>query len=135
MDRTALILAILQGICFLILQGKALVVSRGKLDVFTNPNQTRCERNVQYCKDRRARCFDKDCCRCKCDREYSTFHSPGVTYEFKDGKPSYRFEGGETCVWNHYAHEGVSKNFCVEIISFIKHCESMFEKSSDFKVL
>ena len=135
MDRTALILAILQGICFLILQGKALVVSRGKLDVFTNPNQTRCERNVQYCKDRRARCFDKDCCRCKCDREYSTFHSPAVTYEFKDGKPSYRFEGGETCVWNHYAHEGVSKNFCVEIISFIKHCESMFEKSSDFKVL
>ena len=25
-----------------------------------------------------------------------------------DGKPLYRFDGKETCVWNHYAHEGIS---------------------------
>lgn len=108
MNKAGLISAILLGICCFISQGKALVVSRGKSDVFNNPNTTACERNVQYCRDRRARCFGQSCCKCKCVREFNTFHSPGVTYEFKDGKPLYRFDGKETCVWNHYSHEGIS---------------------------
>ncbi len=126
MNKAALILFISLGICCFVLLGKALVVSRGKLDVFSNPNQTKCERNEGYCKDRRARCFGNDCCKCKCNREYNTFHSPGVTYDFKDGKPSYGFNGKETCVWNHYAHEGVSKTFVSKLFcrnSFVNHCE------------
>ena len=103
-------LSILLGISCFLLQGGALVVSRGELDVFSNPNKTECEINERYCEERRARCFGNDCCKCECEREYSTFHSPGVTYTFKNGQPSYSFDGKDSCVWNHYAHEGLSKS-------------------------
>ena len=98
------------------LQADCLFVARGKLDVFNNPNRTKCQHNVRYCRDRRARCFGSDCCMCKCEKEFSTFHSPGVSYEFKDGIPRYRFDKKESCVWNHYAHEGITKILSIQII-------------------
>jgi hypothetical protein len=113
--KSALFLSIFLEISSFLLQGEALIVSRGVLDVFSNPNRTECEINERYCKQRRARCFGNDCCKCKCEREYSTFHSPGVTYTFENGKPLYSFDGKDTCVWNHYAHEGSSKYFVSEL--------------------
>jgi hypothetical protein len=124
--KSALFLSIFLEISSFLLQAEALIVSRGVLDVFSNPNRTECEINERYCKQRRARCFGNDCCKCKCEREYSTFHSPGVTYTFENGKPLYSFDGKDTCVWNHYAHEGSSKYFVSELFgieNIIHHCE------------
>lgn len=111
--KIAFVLAVSVGVCFTIYDGRAIEVSRGQFDVFNNPNLKTCKRNVRYCRERRARCFSTDCCKCICNRGYSTFHSPGLTYKITAGKPVYAFNSKDTCVWNHYAHEGLLNLFIV----------------------
>lgn len=85
---------------------ETIVVTRSTRDLFSNPIDENCINNDEYCLERKATCLGGNCCTCRCKSEYSTFHSPGVTYYQRDGRAAYKFDAKESCAWNHYAHEG-----------------------------